>query len=216
MTEGQSDSSMADINHLSELLAIRRLPVSLNQVLKFIGYITQLKDNILLAQPANFSPIKNRPVLPPTIQTFIANACYLPVELVNQLWVVVASTAWHTDIRFSPTQSPSFMSAYATFGHQVGLSMFCLHIKICAFKTARTIPAFQTIYPMTHHCINSGCARSQRLMLKKSQSRQVVLFTLSRGAVPAWATHLYCERELFLYFMIDQDKKYLLCYKSAR
>jgi hypothetical protein len=118
---------MADIRHLSELLSFGQPPVSLIQILKFIGYVTQLKDNILLAQPAHFSPIKNRPVLPPTIQAFIANACSLSVELVNQFWVALAPTAWHTDIRFSPTSSPSFMSAYATYGHQVGLSMFELH-----------------------------------------------------------------------------------------
>ena len=95
--------AMADIHPLSELLAFGQRPISLVQILKFIGYITQLKDDILLAQPANFSPTKNRPVLPLTIQTFIANACGLPVELVNQLWVALAPTAWHTDIRFSPT-----------------------------------------------------------------------------------------------------------------
>ena len=64
-----------------------------------------------------------------------------------------------------------------------------------------SIPAFQTIYPTTHYCVNTGCARNQRLMLKKSQSRQVVLFTLSRGAVPAWATHLYCDRMPFLHLL---------------
>jgi hypothetical protein len=108
---------MADsIHQLSELLAFGQPPVSLVQILKFIGYITQLKDDILLAQPANFSPIQNRPVLPPTVQTFIANACCLPVELVSRLWVVLAPTAWYTDIRFSPSRSLS--------GHQVGLGMF--------------------------------------------------------------------------------------------
>ena len=114
---------MADVHHLSRLLAPGQPPILLVQILKFIGYITQLKDNILLAQPANFSPIQSRPVLPPTIQSFIANACSLPIVLVNQLWVAIAPTAWNTDIRFSPTQSPGFMSAYITYGHQAGLSM---------------------------------------------------------------------------------------------
>ena len=114
---------MADVHHLSQMLAPGQPPILLVQILKFIGYITQLKDNILLAQPANFSPIQSRPVLPPTIQAFIANACSLPIVLVNQLWVAIAPTAWNTDIRFSPTQSLSFMSAYATYGHQAGLSM---------------------------------------------------------------------------------------------
>lgn len=117
---------MADIHRLSQLLAPGQPAVSLIQLLKFIGYITQLKDDILLAQPANFSPITTRPVLPPTIQAFIANACRLPLELVNQYWVALAPTAWNTDIRFSPTQSLSFMSAYSTFGHQVGLSTLLL------------------------------------------------------------------------------------------
>ena len=112
---------MADSHHLSRLLAPGQPTVSLTQILKFVGYIAQLKDDILLAQPANFSPTRSHPVLPPTIQTFIANACDLPVHLVNRFWIALAPTAWNTDIRFSPTQSPSFMSAYVTFGYQVGL-----------------------------------------------------------------------------------------------
>jgi len=39
---------MADIHHLSQLLAPGQPPILLVQILKFIGYITQLKDNILL------------------------------------------------------------------------------------------------------------------------------------------------------------------------
>jgi len=43
-------------------------------------------------------------------------------------------------------------------------------------------------------------------MLKKSQSRQVILFTLSQGAIPVWSTHLYCEREPLLVLHLYKNK----------
>jgi len=67
------------------------------------------------------------------------------------------------------------------------------------------IIAFDTIFPLSHYCMTSGCTRNARLMLKKSQSRQVVLFTLDRGAVPVWSTHLYCER---MYSIVSPSSSY--------
>ena len=36
-----------------------------------------------------------------------------------------------------------------------------------------------------------------------------MLFTLDRGALPAWATHLYCDCKLFLYFLFRRNNKYI-------
>jgi len=87
------------------------------------------------------------------------------------------------------------MAAYAAFGYQVGLSMLHLNMYECSHLFVFLNLAFQTIYPTTHYCITLGCTRNARLMLKKSQSRQAVLFTMSQGAIPVWSTHLYCERK---------------------
>ena len=122
---------MSDSHFLSRLLSPEQPTVSINQLLKFIGYVTQLKDVILLAQPADYSQAKCRPVLPPTVHTFISHACGLHSNQVDQFWIALAPTAWNTDIRFSPVQSLSFMSAFTLFGHDLGISGFYFHINHC-------------------------------------------------------------------------------------
>lgn len=115
---------MSNNHFLSRLLSPGQPQVSVSQLLRFIGYITQLKDVILLAQPADYSQVTSRPVLPPTICTFISLACGLSRDQVDCFWVALAPTAWNTDLRFSPSQSTSFMSAFTTFGHELGISTF--------------------------------------------------------------------------------------------
>jgi len=74
---------MSESRFLSHLLSPGQPQVSISQLLRFIGYITQLKDIILLAQPADYSQATNRPVLPPTIRTFISLACGLSRDQVD-------------------------------------------------------------------------------------------------------------------------------------
>ena|SRR6266571_4261593 len=117
--------TMASDNHtLSHLLSPGQPAVSINQLFKFIEYVTQLKDAILLAQPASYSQATHHPALPETICHFISNACSISVNLVQRFWVALAPTAWNTDIQLSPVQSTSFMSPFFTFGHDIGISLF--------------------------------------------------------------------------------------------
>jgi hypothetical protein len=53
--------------------------------------------------------------------------------------------------------------------------------------------ASHTLYPPQHTCLNAECTRSgdQKLVLKKAEQRQAVLFTMD-GVFPAWSVHLYC------------------------
>ena len=60
-------------------------------------------------------------------------------------------------------------------------------------KTRYLSTAFCMIFPPSHLCMNKSCERFQRLMLKKSEARQAVLFTMDRGPIPVWSIHLYCE-----------------------
>jgi hypothetical protein len=54
--------------------------------------------------------------------------------------------------------------------------------------------AADTLYPPQHSCIQPGCSRAARgLCLKKMHYWRVVLYTLDRGAVPAYSVSLYCE-----------------------
>jgi hypothetical protein len=54
--------------------------------------------------------------------------------------------------------------------------------------------AYHTFYPPHHICTRADCVRTSKgLLLKKAQTRQIVLYTLDYGAVPAYAISLYCE-----------------------
>lgn len=57
-------------------------------------------------------------------------------------------------------------------------------------KQLKYLLASLTLYPPAHHCQNPHCSRINPL--KKAEARQVVVYTLSHGVVPAWAVHLYC------------------------
>ena len=61
-------------------------------------------------------------------------------------------------------------------------------------KTHYLSTAFCTIFPPSHLCMNKSCERFQWLMLKKSEARQAVLFTMDRGPIPVWSIHLYFQR----------------------
>jgi len=119
-----SSSTMSESHFLSHLLSPGQPQVSISQLLRFIGYITQLKDIILLAQPADYCQVTNHPVLSPTICTFISLACGLSRDQVDHFWVALAPTAWNTDVWFSPSQSTNFMSTFTAFGHELGISTF--------------------------------------------------------------------------------------------
>ena len=82
--------------------------------------------------------------------------------------------------------------------------------------------AFRMIFPPSHLCMNKSCERFQRLMLKKSEARRAVLFTINNGPIPVWNLHLYCERMqsyLILYFfwmLADLDILLFKFYQAAR
>ncbi|KAJ7112158.1 hypothetical protein C8R44DRAFT_553933, partial [Mycena epipterygia] len=48
-----------------------------------------------------------------------------------------------------------------------------------------------TLYPASHHCRNSNCGR--RKHLTNAEMRQVVVYTVGKGVVPAWEVQLYCR-----------------------
>lgn len=54
--------------------------------------------------------------------------------------------------------------------------------------------ASSTIYPPQHSCLEYECPQSKKgMLLKKAEQQNIVIFTLDKGACPAYAVHLYCE-----------------------
>ena len=109
---------MSELLNLSQLLSSsRQPPVVFEQLIKFIAFALRLKNDILLVQPATFNPAGDRhPVLPPTLQEFLSEACLIPLTSVIIIWEVLAQTAWNTDLDISPVGSGS-LSHYEKFGY---------------------------------------------------------------------------------------------------
>jgi len=107
--------AMSELSNLSQLLiSSAQPPVTLEQLVKFVAFASRLKDDILLAQPAAFNLADNRrPVLPPSVQGFLSDACSIPLPSINIIWKVVFQTAWNFDI--SPAAGGS-LSDYEKFG----------------------------------------------------------------------------------------------------
>ena len=57
----------------------------------------------LLAQLAAFNLADNRrPVLTPSIQGFLSDACSIPLSSINIIWKAVFQMAWNTKFDISP------------------------------------------------------------------------------------------------------------------
>ena len=79
----------------------------------------------MLAQPAAFNLADNRhPVLPPSIQGFLSDACSIPLSSINIIWKVVFRMAWNTKFDISPAAGAgrSPLTDYEKFGHSQGIS----------------------------------------------------------------------------------------------
>jgi hypothetical protein len=70
--------------------------LTLGQVNKFVRLAGQLKDDIILTQPANISPLFPPQYLPPTVVSFLCAGCNLSVNDVELLWRSLGTTIWHS------------------------------------------------------------------------------------------------------------------------
>ncbi|KAJ7205836.1 hypothetical protein GGX14DRAFT_644475 [Mycena pura] len=176
---------------MSYLAALRRdagVPyLSFTQISTFTRLLSVLKDDILLCQP-HFVPTDSDappPFLPRSVQIFVSKAAGIPNESVSPLWDALQDDVWALcDTKLSPTEEALFRS----YGWSLGLSECIMQTFIHAHNS---FPAYLTIYPPTHHCLRPGCPADGPI--KKTELRQVVVYTLGDGAIPAHAVHLYCR-----------------------
>jgi hypothetical protein len=131
--------------------------------------------------------------LPPTVNGFLGDCCDLSSDSVDRCWDVLKGVVWHGEDVFRDKSD----SVFIEYGHHRGLSEFsCVVYCLTPFLT-HINQASHTIYPPQHTCTNPGCSRTKKgLLLKKAEARQVVLYTLDKGALPAYSVHLYCEGKL--------------------
>ncbi|KAJ7104650.1 hypothetical protein C8R44DRAFT_639958 [Mycena epipterygia] len=145
--------------------------LSLAQTLCFSHLLSVLKWDILLVQPVNVSTgTEEAPlVLPPSITAFIADAVEIPESSVARFWTRLKDDIWNLP---EPTLSDHEEELFREHGWKRGITSL-------------------TMYPPSHHCTNSNCGRHKHLT--KAEMRQVVVYTLGNGVVPAWEVQLYCR-----------------------
>lgn len=117
---------MSELLNLSQLLASSGLgqqPVNFEQLVRFIAFSSRLKNEILLAQPGTFTLTgSSYPVLPPSIQEFISDACSIPLPLIKIIWKYLAFYSWNMELDISPASNLNLPSIYAKYGHSRGIS----------------------------------------------------------------------------------------------
>ncbi|KAF8890918.1 hypothetical protein BD779DRAFT_1610685 [Infundibulicybe gibba] len=170
MADSTKELSLKHIVQLNDLCP----GITLSQIYLFIRLARQLKNDIVLVQPASESELlTSQPAraLPPSIKIFLQKACEIPYDYVDGCWDILKEHVWYASL----ASSEEIEKAFSQHGHGLGLT-------------------FQTLYPPQHTCTNTSCSRNMKgQLLTKAEQRQVVLYTLSDGAIPAYSVHLYCE-----------------------
>jgi hypothetical protein len=121
---------MSELQNLLRLLASSGQPgqpsVNFGQLVRFVAFSSRLKNEILLAQPGSFSLTgPSYPVLPPSIQEFISDACLIPLPLINVIWKSLAFYSWNMELDILPESNLNLPSIYAKYGHSRGISKNC-------------------------------------------------------------------------------------------
>ena len=128
----ESRSELATISALVPTLSIIGL-------FNFIHIAKQLKDDILLAQPAEEPEHQAPEVLPPSVTKLLADSCRISLEDVALLWNELRVLVWGTH----DFVASSLDNTIVKYGHGLGL-------------------AADTLYPPTHACVQPGCSRASK------------------------------------------------------
>ncbi|KAJ7936045.1 hypothetical protein B0H13DRAFT_1519575, partial [Mycena leptocephala] len=144
--------------------------LTLAQTLCFTQLLSVLKRDILLVQPVNVTTGTEEVslVLPPSITEFVADAVGVPESSISGFWTRLREDIWDLP---EQTLSEHDEGLFREHGWKHGITSV-------------------TLYPPSHHCTNSNCGRHK--LLTNTEMRQVVVYTVGKGVVPAWEVQLYC------------------------
>ncbi|KAJ6492700.1 hypothetical protein C8R47DRAFT_1269993 [Mycena vitilis] len=145
--------------------------ITTHQLLDFLHLAAYLKHDIDLAQPAREDLDGVAPAfLPKSVLTFLSTAVSLALDDVVSLWSVLKEDIW----TMPPPEDCARMeeTTFKTHGWHLGITSL-------------------VVYPPTRTCTNPDCPK--RAVLKRAEQRQVVVYSLARGARPAWSVHLTCS-----------------------
>ncbi|KAK7022886.1 hypothetical protein VNI00_016873 [Paramarasmius palmivorus] len=143
------------------------------QISLFIHLGSLMKDDINLTQPLEMPYDGPPPILPPSIQGFLSDATGIALNLIPLCWGVLKEEAWEQaeDIWAGDEE------LFRNYGWNRGIMLMKL-------------------YPHTHFCDNADCDPTRPM--KRENQRQIIIYTLSRGAQPGYHVHLTCESMCYL------------------
>lgn len=188
---------ISSLLRLQEHHALKNM--TLEHICQYIRLVQHLKDDILLAQPAELtqlSPEQAHEILPPTISLFLSNALNIPQESMQDSWEILKDHIWEC-------QKVGLMredyEAFKLYGWKLGLSMWIMLEYILSLISEGMLAAL-TIFPPHDRmcCTNQDCENFHKLPLKKEKGRPILVFTLADGVQPAWAICLICLSQYIL------------------
>lgn len=68
--------------------------LTLDQVVCFVVYVTHLRNDIVLVQPANHLPHHVPDFLPHSVEGFLSKACSVHLDFIPALWGALCETVW--------------------------------------------------------------------------------------------------------------------------
>ncbi|KAJ7033642.1 hypothetical protein C8F04DRAFT_1002511 [Mycena alexandri] len=143
--------------------------ISLAQTLLFTRLLAVLKRDIILVQPVSSGAEEAPLILSPSIVEFVAEAVGIPEPYVPKFWALFKDDIWGLPEQVLGEHEEELFRKY---GWKRGITAL-------------------TMYPPSHYCTNVNCRRDKHLT--NAQSRQVVVYTVSNGVVPAHEVQLYCR-----------------------
>ncbi|KAJ7358397.1 hypothetical protein DFH08DRAFT_686973 [Mycena albidolilacea] len=138
--------------------------------MEFVLLAARLKDAILTAQPPSHDASQPPDEIPAGIRTFLGSAIDIPIEYIDGCWKAFGNLVWTYNENGKPTGTDA--EAFKNFGLDHLLSAHML-------------------FPPTRYCTSPRCS-NRKMLRDKDGASKVVLYTLSDGACPTFASHLSC------------------------
>ncbi|THU81897.1 hypothetical protein K435DRAFT_692663 [Dendrothele bispora CBS 962.96] len=145
--------------------------VTYEQLERFIQLTTNLRNDILSAQPCDHDPTIPPVQLSDHQRFFLAHVCDIDLTYIDQCWTAVKDIVWFQKYDQTCRFNDQDFLAWND-GHDFELSG-------------------QTLWPPVRHCSNPPC-NNTKLLRERHGLRKVILFTLSNGARATYAAQLTC------------------------
>ena len=166
--------------------------LTLSQLHRYLALVPCIKNEILLIQPSSHSPDEAPHFLSSAIIGFLADACGIDEDTVVQCWTVLKDLLWMAGESESAAITEDVISSiFYTHGQRYGIGMF---FYLCFFLLFTCLVSSRSLWPPTRICTNPECTRARNgFKLQRCEAREVVLYTVARGAVPVHSIHLMCD-----------------------